>query len=460
MNASLPSRRPTAVRWLALAGWVLAAQAASAQVTLFDTENFGGRSLVASQPMGNLERQGFNDRASSAVVSGGTWEVCSDPGFGGRCVMLRPGRYASLASTGLNDRISSVRPADDVATRPPPPPVDAITLYDLERFGGRAYTTERGAPNLEREGFNDRASSAVVTGSAWEVCSDPRFGGRCVVLRPGEYPTLGQMGLNDRISSVRRVENSAPPVAAAPQATFFAEENFRGPSFTTDEPVGNFDRQGFQGRAASVHIVAGRWEVCEDPRFGGRCMFLQPGSYPSLSSMGMGDRIASVRLVADGQVGAVDPRPPMPPPGGGYGRRGGERLYQADVVAVRAVVGTPEQRCWIERQPVADASPRPNVPGAIAGAVIGGILGHQIGGGSGRDAATAVGVFGGAVAGANVNRNAPPTQEVQRCTTNPAQATPSYYDVTYNFRGVEHRVQMATPPQATVTVNEQGEPRV
>ena len=37
--------------------------------------------------------------------------------------------------------------------------------------------------------------------------------------------------------------------------------------------------------------------------------------------------------------------------------------------------------------------------GAILGAVVGGVLGNQIGGGSGRAAATAVGVLGGAVAG-------------------------------------------------------------
>lgn len=37
--------------------------------------------------------------------------------------------------------------------------------------------------------------------------------------------------------------------------------------------------------------------------------------------------------------------------------------------------------------------------GAVLGAVVGGVLGHQIGGGSGRAAATGVGVIGGALAG-------------------------------------------------------------
>jgi uncharacterized protein YcfJ len=35
-----------------------------------------------------------------------------------------------------------------------------------------------------------------------------------------------------------------------------------------------------------------------------------------------------------------------------------------------------------------------------------------------------------------------------------------YWDVTYNFAGYEHRVQLTTPPGPTIVVNAQGEPRV
>ena len=49
---------------------------------------------------------------------------------------------------------------------------------------------------------------------------------------------------------------------------------------------------------------------------------------------------------------------------------------------------------------------------------------------------------------------------MQRCTSAPGQARPDYWDVTYNFRGQEYRVQMTTPPGEYVTVNRQGEPRV
>ncbi len=82
--------------------------------------------------------------------------------------------------------------------------VAEVTLYEHDGFRGRTLRADRSVSNLERLGFNDRASSAVVRGSSWEVCEDARFQGRCVVLRPGRYSSLREMGLNDRISSVRQ----------------------------------------------------------------------------------------------------------------------------------------------------------------------------------------------------------------------------------------------------------------
>ena len=101
---------------------------------------------------------------------------------------------------------------------------------------------------------------------------------------------------------------------------------------------------------------------------------------------------------------------------------------------------------------------------AVPGANIGGVLGHQVGGGRGKDLATVDGAVGGAVVGANVGRGSggqtAATPDVQRCEEVPGQARAEYWDVTYNFRGQNHRIQMTSPPGATVTVNAQGEPRV
>jgi hypothetical protein len=64
-----------------------------------------------------------------------------------------------------------------------------VVFYEREGFDGRSFTTEKQVGNFERYGFNDRASSVVVLRDRWEVCTDTRFDGRCVVLRPGRIPS-------------------------------------------------------------------------------------------------------------------------------------------------------------------------------------------------------------------------------------------------------------------------------
>jgi uncharacterized protein YcfJ len=249
---------------------------------------------------------------------------------------------------------------------------------------------------------------------------------------------------------------------AAAQVTLYAAEGFRGSTFTTNGPVANLDGTGFNDRASSAIVDRGQWEVCEHANFGGRCLVLRPGQYPSLAAVGLGNQISSLRRVGGrpDYVYAPPPPPPAPPPYPYYPRHG-ERLYQADVVAVRAVTGPPEQRCWVEQQQVQSGG-GPNVGGAIIGGILGGVLGHQIGSGRGNDVATAIGAVAGTAIGANVDRGSPQTyaQNVQRCETVPGTAHVAYWDVTYVFRGVTHRAQLAFAPGPTITVNGRGEPRV
>jgi uncharacterized protein YcfJ len=249
---------------------------------------------------------------------------------------------------------------------------------------------------------------------------------------------------------------------AVAQVTFYEGEGFRGRAFATDRPVSNIERYGFNDRASSVIVERGRWEICEDRSFRGRCVLLREGSYDSLRRMGLDNRISSVRRADRHRRYEHQAQAPLPEPTYAYRRRPNEHLYEADVTSVRAVVGPPSQRCWIERQQVRQPSRgEPNVGGAVAGAIIGGILGHQVGAGSGRDVATGIGVVAGAVIGANAGRDGNGgayTRDVRRCETI-VSTTPAYWDVTYNFRGVEHRVQMSADPGRTVTVNRNGEPR-
>lgn len=208
---------------------------------------------------------------------------------------------------------------------------------------------------------------------------------------------------------------------AMAQITFYEGEGYRGRAFTTQQPINDFGRAGYNDRASSVVVDRGRWEVCEDAGFQGRCVILRKGSYDTLKRMGFDDRISSVRPVqGNGRNAAAMPEP-LAAPDYAYRRRPNERVSEVPVTSVRAVVGAPSERCWIERQQVTEPVRSPSRgPGAILGTVV--------------------------------------SRDVRRCES-VANATPAYWDVTYNFRGQERHVQMATPPGPTIIVNGSGQPR-
>jgi uncharacterized protein YcfJ len=254
---------------------------------------------------------------------------------------------------------------------------------------------------------------------------------------------------------------------AGAEITFYQREGFSGRAFTTYETINNLERYGLNDRASSVVVDRQRYEICEHAAFQGRCVILRPGSYSSLAAMGLNNSISSVRPIA--WSAQVEPHRFAPPPRvvvgpDVYRRRDGERLYEVPIADVRAVIGPPEQRCWIERERVVRDYDQPNVDGAVVGALIGGVIGHQIGAGSGRDVATVGGAVAGAAIGANVDDGRPDygVQRTQRCTSGRERERPQYWDVTYYFRGAEHHMQMSAPPPqgGTITVNDYGEPRV
>ena len=109
----------TKVRLCSFTGFTLCFVAASAlaQVQLFEHDNYGGRVFRSGSAVGNLGDTGFNDKASSVIVNGGRWQLCSDAYFRGNCVTLDPGEYPSLRSMNMNDKVSSVQ---EIGGRPAP----------------------------------------------------------------------------------------------------------------------------------------------------------------------------------------------------------------------------------------------------------------------------------------------------------------------------------------------------
>ncbi len=112
-------------------------------------------------------------------------------------------------------------------------------------------------------------------------------------------------------------------------------------------------------------------------------------------------------------------------------------------------VGVPRQVCNTEQ--IAVQQPKSG-GGAILGAIAGGAMGNAVGGGSGKAAATMLGLIGGAVVGNNLE-GSPVSQsrDVQRCTTQTFLETRTVaYQVAYEFAGKHYTVQMPHDPGPTI----------
>lgn len=116
-------------------------------------------------------------------------------------------------------------------------------------------------------------------------------------------------------------------------------------------------------------------------------------------------------------------------------------------------VAVPRQVC--APQPVmVQQQPATSGGGAVIGGIVGGLAGNQIGGGSGRAAATALGVIGGALLGNSIEGNqaqAAQVQNVQQCTTQTFyENRTTGYNVRYEFNGKEYNVQLPYDPGPTI----------
>lgn len=117
-------------------------------------------------------------------------------------------------------------------------------------------------------------------------------------------------------------------------------------------------------------------------------------------------------------------------------------------------VAVPRQVCAQEQVSVNSAGQKSGA-GALIGGVAGGAVGNAMGKGSGRAAATAIGIFGGAILGNHLEGGKPETttQNVQRCNTQTFyENRTTAYNVVYEFNGKQYQVQMPQDPGPFVSL--------
>ncbi len=101
-----------------------------------------------------------------------------------------------------------------------------------------------------------------------------------------------------------------------------------------------------------------------------------------------------------------------------------DQRFEARVISSRPVSGASQQQCYMERQQVGPLE----LPGVLLGGTVDLLTGKP-----------------------------QSTPYIERCRT---VASTAYWDVTYEFRGVIHRAELATQPGPTIVVNGYGNPRV
>lgn len=207
-----------------------------------------------------------------------------------------------------------------------------ITLYQGENFGGQRFSANGSVTDLANEGFNDRSSSVTIRSGSWQLCSDAYFRGQCVTLNPGNYPSLGAMGLNKSVSSLREIGWNAGGggggggggYAGGGSIVLYESPGLTGRAITLNGPTPNLSGTGFNDRAQSAVVNSGTWQVCADADYSSSCEVLRPGQYPDLG--GVTGRVSSARPMAGG--GGPGPAPGGPGPGAGWGGRSRVVLYE------------------------------------------------------------------------------------------------------------------------------------
>lgn len=177
----------------------------ASEIVLYSGPNYTGQSITLRGPADNLRSYNFNDRARSIRVYGrGSWRVCQHRDYGGACMQVSDD--LPYIGGGMSGEISSAEP-DTNSNRRGTRPREGVWLYDGRDFAGRRYDAFYDVPDLDQEGFNDRADSIVVArGEAWEVCEHAYYRGRCEIVDSESISDLSRFGFQNRISSMRRVD--------------------------------------------------------------------------------------------------------------------------------------------------------------------------------------------------------------------------------------------------------------
>ena len=76
-------------------------------------------------------------------------------------------------------------------------------IYQDVDMKGPTFVATGSVPDMVKAGFNDKASSIIVSKGQWALYEDINFKGKNIILGPGTYNNLDTLG-NDSLSSIQQ----------------------------------------------------------------------------------------------------------------------------------------------------------------------------------------------------------------------------------------------------------------
>ena len=177
----------------------------------------------------------------------------------------------------------------------------SIVLFSGRNFTGQSRTLTGNLDTLDRETFNDRARSVRINGGVWVLCKDRAFRGRCEFVYES-ISDLRRIRMSEEVTSVYVAPISYTPSERA--IVLFNRDDFEGRYVGFDQGVDRLSSADFNDVAESIQINRGVWLVCVDARYDGQCEVLDR-SVRNLDSVGLGDKISSIRPYVDDRRGST-----------------------------------------------------------------------------------------------------------------------------------------------------------
>jgi|GEM_PF-886883 len=185
------------------------------------------------------------------------------------------------------------------------------TSLDTRDCRGRDIANVNGRLNCSTGPGNGGGGGGVPTGSYQRTCSNPYMNGN--VLHATCKLTFGSstrrtsidtrecrgrdiVNVNGQLSCTANGGTPPPPVGAKGVITLFTQPGYAGRNATIDRPAATLGAWQMADKARSLQVRSGRWQLCSEPNFRGRCVTVDRNQR-DLRSLGLDGQISSVQPV-------------------------------------------------------------------------------------------------------------------------------------------------------------------